>query len=325
MPFISVIIPVYNTSAFIERSAKSLFDQTLDDVEFIFVDDCSIDSSYDILKGVIVNYPQRDIKVIHHETNKGSATARNTGLRNASGTYVTFADSDDYLDKEGLQGVYEVLRNNDVDILICDYCGGDDTKVLVCNQKREWCKNNVDYLKVLLSEPSYGSTCNKIYRKTFVDSTGQFFLDGADMWEDLSWNMRLVCMTNKILYSPLCYYHYCWNNPDSLIHQNSEEKRCRKIEQESKNLSVALDVFEQKGLLGELDREIKIKKLYIRDNLLSNPSKNSLKAWRHLYPESNQVIMKIKRAWAYRVILKLLSVGFNLPYLMYHKYVFKKR
>ena len=324
MPFISVIIPLYNASAFIERCAKSLFEQTLDDVEFIFVDDCSIDCSYDVLKGVIVNYPQRDIKVIHHESNKGSATARNTGLRNASGTYVTFADSDDYLDKDGLHGIYDILQNNEVDILICDYFGGAGDQAKVCKQERAWCKNNVDYLKVFLSEPSYGSTCNKIYRKSFVDSTTQFFLDGADMWEDLSWNMRLFCMTDRIMYSQLCYYHYCWDNANSIIHQLSEESRCRKIEQESNNLSVALEVFEQNGLLEELDREIKIKKLYIRDNFLSKPSQKSLQLWRHLYPESNEVIMQINRAWGYRAILKMLSIGFNLPYIIYHKIVLKK-
>lgn len=85
MAKVSVIVPIYNVSRFIKRCVESLFNQTLDDVEFIFVNDCTPDDSIDILKKVIADYPDRNTMIINHEVNKGLPAARNTGLKAASG------------------------------------------------------------------------------------------------------------------------------------------------------------------------------------------------------------------------------------------------
>lgn len=79
MAKVSVIVPIYNVSRFIKRCVESLFNQTLDDVEFIFVNDCTPDDSVDILKKVIADYPDRNTMIINHEVNKGLPAARNTG------------------------------------------------------------------------------------------------------------------------------------------------------------------------------------------------------------------------------------------------------
>ena len=86
-PKLSVVVPVYNVSKFIERCARSLFEQTLDDIEFIFVDDCSPDDSIDILRRVMLDYPERkdNIHIIRHSINKGLPAARNSGLSTARG------------------------------------------------------------------------------------------------------------------------------------------------------------------------------------------------------------------------------------------------
>ena len=79
---VSIIIPIYGVELFIERCAISLFEQTLDDIEYIFVDDCTMDKSVQILQGIIAKYPQRkdNVFIIRHEKNKGLASARKTGL-----------------------------------------------------------------------------------------------------------------------------------------------------------------------------------------------------------------------------------------------------
>lgn len=97
MAKVSVIVPIYNVSRFIKRCVESLFNQTLDDVEFIFVNDCTPDDSIDILKKVIADYPDRNTMIINHEVNKGLPAARNTGLKAASGDYIFHCDSDDLL------------------------------------------------------------------------------------------------------------------------------------------------------------------------------------------------------------------------------------
>ena len=81
-PKVSIIVPVYNVSKFIERCARSLFEQTFESIEYIFVNDCTPDDSITKLNKIIIDYPQRSksIRIIEHETNRGLAAARNSGL-----------------------------------------------------------------------------------------------------------------------------------------------------------------------------------------------------------------------------------------------------
>lgn len=83
MPKVSIIIPVYNVERYVSRCVRSLFEQTLDDIEFIFVDDASPDNSIAIIKSILLEYPARQefVRFIKHETNKGLSAARNSGLK----------------------------------------------------------------------------------------------------------------------------------------------------------------------------------------------------------------------------------------------------
>lgn len=100
MSKVSVIVPIYGVEKYIERCARSLFEQTLDDIEYIFVDDCSPDKSIEILNAVIADYPQKIpyIKIIQHKKNKGLPLARRSGWKAATGEYIANCDSDDWVD-----------------------------------------------------------------------------------------------------------------------------------------------------------------------------------------------------------------------------------
>ena len=88
-PFkVSVISPFNKVAPFIERCAESLLGQTLQDVEFIFVDDASPDESRSILERVLAKYPERNARIVTHEINKGLPAARNTGLETATGEFI---------------------------------------------------------------------------------------------------------------------------------------------------------------------------------------------------------------------------------------------
>ena len=114
-PKISIIIPVYNVEKYLRESLNSCVNQTLDDIEIICVDDCSTDNSYKILE----EYQQKDsrIKILRHETNKNLGAARNNGLQNATGEYIWFVDSDDYIDTKACQILYDAIQKFDVEML----------------------------------------------------------------------------------------------------------------------------------------------------------------------------------------------------------------
>ena len=118
---VSVIIPFYKVERYIKRCATSLLTQTLDDVEFIFVDDASPDSSRDILLSVIKEHPEKAVTILTHQSNKGLPAARNTGLGVATGDYIYHCDSDDWLEPDMLEKLVGSAERNDADIVYCDF------------------------------------------------------------------------------------------------------------------------------------------------------------------------------------------------------------
>ena len=98
---VSILVPIYGVERFIERCARSLFEQTYPNIEYVFVNDCTADRSVEILKELVEDYPGRKdaVKIISHEKNRGLAAARNTALENATGVFICHVDSDDWVPK----------------------------------------------------------------------------------------------------------------------------------------------------------------------------------------------------------------------------------
>ncbi|EKF9488800.1 glycosyltransferase family 2 protein, partial [Vibrio cholerae] len=121
-PKVSVIMPVYNTELYVERAMISLMEQTLDDVQFIIIDDGSKDNSLSIIKEVITRYPSRkdQITLISRE-NRGVAATRAQGMDLATGEYVIHLDSDDWVERDWLEAMHTKAVQDNADVVICDY------------------------------------------------------------------------------------------------------------------------------------------------------------------------------------------------------------
>lgn len=118
-PLVSVLLAVYNVESYIEKCCKSLFEQTYDNLEFIFVDDKSPDNSFEILQQVLAKYPSRkkQVHIIHHEKNKGLAASRNTSVMAASGEFVMFVDPDDWIEPNSVELLVDKQVRTDADIV----------------------------------------------------------------------------------------------------------------------------------------------------------------------------------------------------------------
>ena len=118
-PQVSVIIPVYNSSDFIGRCCDTLFGQTLQSIEYIFVDDCTPDKSIQIIEQVLAEYPHRvnQVKIIHHNRNRGLAAARNTAIESCTGEFLTHVDSDDWIELNAVEALVNKQQENDADIV----------------------------------------------------------------------------------------------------------------------------------------------------------------------------------------------------------------
>jgi glycosyltransferase involved in cell wall biosynthesis len=284
---ISIIIPVYNVENYIERCAKSLFEQSIDDVEFIFIDDCSSDRSNEILKRVIDSYPSRQssISVISNDINLGSSATRNLGLQLAKGRYIAFCDSDDWVDLDMYRALYDEVIKNDIDIIWCDYYNENST---YCNIiKQEFISKKNTLIKSLLSREMKWSLWNKIFRRGLFVDNNISFVDGANLGEDMSICIRLFAVSNTFKYMANPYYHYRVDNIGSITSRIND----RSIFELLTNVDIVLRFFKNMYLEEEYFKELNWFKLINKSHILYNKSYDNYKRWNSIYPESNKYIL----------------------------------
>ena len=138
---VTICVPIYNVERYIERCARSLFEQTFPDIEYIFVDDCSPDYSVQLLNEIIREYPQRmsHVNIIRHDVNRGLSAARNTAVDNCRTEFLIHVDSDDFLEKNAVELLIGKQKEGDYDIVTgnAKILHADRTEVLRINEPTE--------------------------------------------------------------------------------------------------------------------------------------------------------------------------------------------
>ena len=241
---LSVIIPVYNVEAYIERCATSLFEQTLSDVEFIFVNDNTPDASIEVLDGVSRKFPNRQshIKVVTHKQNMGLAAARISGIKMAQGEYITFCDSDDWVEPEMYEKMLERIIHTNSDMVYSNY--------YVEYQHRQIRSNLVQtsdikaYCDMLLCGILPSFAWIRLYRKSlFMNHLSDLYRVGVDMWEDVLMNTLLMPYMQNIAFEPFAGYHYNQCNMGALTKVWSKKAR-ENVRTVVELVSAALEKYE---------------------------------------------------------------------------------
>ena len=253
MDKISVIIPVYNVEDYLDRSIESVVNQTYENLEIILVDDGSPDNSPKMCD----EWAKKDkrIKVIHKE-NGGVSSARNLGMEKASGKYVAFVDSDDILDKEMYQKLYDSIKNNNSDVAMCKYAFTyeDNDDIIPVN---EFNLNKLTEEKIFpyligpagsliegkIESPSImGSIWRALYKKDIIKDLK---FENLKMCEDLVFIADLFKKSPKISIVDEFLYNYLQRNT-SAAHKNVIERNKR-----------TMKAYEQlyKRLEGEIPRD----------------------------------------------------------------------
>lgn len=286
---VSVIIPVYKVEKFIERCARSLMEQTLADVEYIFVDDASPDNSLTMLRTVLAEYPERSshVRILTHTENKGLPAARNTGLSVAEGEYIFHCDSDDFVDSEMLEQLYYKATETGADIVWCDW-------YLTFEKSERYMKQPnfataEEALKAMLGGRMKFNVWNKLVNRELYAKNHITFPSGYAMGEDMTM-MLLFVHAQKVIYLPKAFYHYVKLNT-SAISSNYSEKYWEDLKYNVSRIEKYL--YNTYG--HKFDTEIAFLKLEAKYPLLIMSSKMSLyRLWNNLYPEANQYILKNK-------------------------------
>lgn len=221
---VSILIPVYGVEKYIERCARSAFEQTYKDLEYIFVDDCTQDKSIEILKRVLDDYPDRkgQVKIIKHEKNGGLSVARNTALDAATGDYIYYLDSDDELAKDCVEQMVAPLSQYKYDFVVADYKSvGFPVPQPPLNLSMGAYKGK-DILDSYCKGDWYMMAWNKLLNRRFCLSHHLDFYPGIIHEDDL-WSFHLACCaTSMYVIKNQCYSYYC--NKGSIMSSSSAER-----------------------------------------------------------------------------------------------------
>lgn len=204
---ISVITPVYGVEKYIEKCLRSLFEQTMTDgVEFIIVNDCTPDKSMEIARCVIKEYPGVSVKMVEHERNMGYSVALQTGIDAATSEYTIYVDSDDWVEPDMLKRMYMKAREDDADIVVCDYFVDYPKGRRVVRQPAA--ETGVGNLCLLLRHKLHGSLCNKLIRRSLYTDNDIRTVPGVDYMEDYLLCTKLFSFAGKVSYLPQAFLHY---------------------------------------------------------------------------------------------------------------------
>lgn len=172
MPKVSVIVPFYNVEGYIEKCLETLVNQTLQDIEIILVNDGSKDRSVNIVKKFQSSYPE---KIVYLEKeNGGLSDARNYAIPHAKGEYIAFLDSDDYVEKDMYQKMYELAVKENSDMVECDFYWEypDKTKKDI-GEIYHGSNEMIEKIRVV--------AWNKLIKKEILEDTKIQFPKGTDM------------------------------------------------------------------------------------------------------------------------------------------------
>lgn len=284
-PKVSVVVPIYNVEAFIERCAVSLFEQTLDELEYIFVNDCTPDGSMKILSQVLSRYPQRkeQVRIINQPHNMGAAKAREVGIKAARGEYIIHCDSDDWVDKGMYQLLYEKAIADKYDMVICDWYKTDGINQKVRNPKFNL---ESDLLSGIINLSISGSLCNKLVACYIYNSLD--FYPTAHMIEDVAYSVQLVNKCKKIGYLELPLYYY-FLRLDSICHEEGESALVKRWSQAVANTEIACKYARKEGFYKEYEKDFLTLKFNIRGFLMPLFKRNNRywKMWICCFPELN--------------------------------------
>lgn len=209
---ISVIVPVYNVEKYLKRCLDSLWSQTYPNIEYIFVEDCSTDSSKKILLKEIKN--KNNVILIENKKNKGLSYSRNIALEKATGDYIGYIDSDDYIESNYYESLMNSALENNSDIVVCGLKTIQGKKITtnICGGSKK-----KDYVNHGLA----ASACNKIFKKNIIK---KYPFEVGKTNEDIGTVLPLLINSQNVNYNKEVYYYY-FQRSNSIQNREITNKR----------------------------------------------------------------------------------------------------
>lgn len=308
MAKISVIVPIFKVEKYIEKGLHSLFQQTLNDIEYIFIDDCSPDNSINILKQVLLSYPLRSpqVKILRHKINKGVAAARTSGILSAKGDYIIHFDPDDYIELDMYEKLYNKAIQDKSDIVTCYYYEEQkDSKKLIKKKFFTDSKKNIEFLPT-------GFLVDKLVKREIIFNNNILPYKDCNYAEDLGCSIRIFYYSNSVSVVEEGLYHYQRRNDSATLGSRDDEL----IEGHIKLVENIIHFLEDKG--SQYTHRINSLKFHIKMYYKDYYEKKGID-WYNLYKECHKEIFSYKsNSFKSRLIL-YLALNNKIIYSFFQK------
>lgn len=308
-PLISIIVPVYNVEKYIRRCVDSLINQTYKNLEIILIDDGSPDNS-----GAICDeYAKLDnrVKVIHKE-NGGVSSARNAGLDSASGEYIGFMDSDDYITPDMYEVLYNNMVDNDADISMGIYALENNKGEFISHYRYDVNEvfDKAQTIAEMLKQVKYTcSLCDKLFSSKLVGDI-RFDKDISHN-EDLLFAYQLMKKSNKAVYISKPMYYYC-NNEESASRVSFSDKNTTMLKAQT---MVIEDIGENLPQIYDVALTEYVKTAIFNLTAIAKSgykNKEYIEKLRKIVKDNLKFFIKSYVAKGYKIYAVLISISFNL-------------
>lgn len=299
-PIVSVIVTIYNCERYFSRCISSLFEQTLDAIEYIFVNDATTDNSMRILDTFIKDYPCRKtgVRVINIKTNAGVANARQIGISQATGEYIIHADSDDWVDRNMYETLYLKAKETEADIVGCNFI--HEFTDIQYDFHQQYADSMEENISRLINGRIFPSLCTSLTRRSLIEDNGITFPIGLNMGEDLFFNLQLYLHAKKIVSMDWAPYHY----------RHTEDSSCVQRTRKSIDSDIAIaglieKLMKEHHLYEKYVQDIEYRKFFSKLPLAQDlDNKDNYQEWLNIYPETNKKIWQYKQlSWKQKLEL----------------------
>lgn len=224
-PSFSIVVPVYGVEKYIGRCAETLFSQTYDNIQFVFVNDGTKDKSMEVLAEVLEGYQHlKDRVVIVNKENGGLPAARKTGMEYVTGDYVLHVDSDDWLELDAIELIAEKAVETSADIIYFDFYKVYSNRIKHDKEYDYTASDKARFIRNLFNYNSYGYVWNKCVKRELYLKHEVFFPKFA-MHEDIYLMTQLIWYAESIVHLKAPLYHYRRTNPGSITAGNRKKRR----------------------------------------------------------------------------------------------------
>ena len=290
MAKVSLAVSIYNVAQYIERCARSLFEQTLEEMEYVFVDDGSTDDSVDILLRVLEEYPNRkeQMKLLRHDHNMGAAISKRDSMLAATGEYVLVVDSDDYIDSDMVEKLVGVAFRENADIAGCGYV--EEYADHCVEHPQKYTNDHDEMMRAITLLTIKGVMWKLLVRSTIVTEHRDEvrFIPDRNMVDDYLFCCQIFYYAKRFCGVDRCMYHWIQYNPNNYTHTTIFA-----VESQAAAIRKTEEFYREKGVYDVVKDELLQRKFVSKLPLLLEKHCFDVKRWRALFPESNDCWRKM--------------------------------